>query len=418
VFKEAAGTLGGAMSSSARAERTGAVKEHGHVRRFGLMGWLMAGYLICLPIQFRSPFGLRVAPSDLFLLLTLLLGFARLKVIRPTVSVWHYALLAVFAVATFVAVLRNGHVTSYAVLQKDLGMLVLFAGYLVLVQQASSWERIRSMLRIFIFGVTVQNAFGIFVYFSGLHLSFVNDYSSRLSGMLIDPNAYGGLLCVTFAVHALTYYRDRPLVPGLLGLFTTFSLAVGILLTFSRSAWIGMVMVLLVVILLRVTVAIRIFAMLGVAVGSVVLYKGAAYIATIQQMATRTSPIEARLDFINTGLGLFAHSPWFGVGLGTFDETYNAIIHNTLVWVLTEFGLIGFGVLLGFILWFVQKGWQAHRLARPEHKPLILGLLLAHAAMLGLSLGIEALYQRHWWFVLAMLAASFTAAKGEETTTT
>jgi putative inorganic carbon (HCO3(-)) transporter len=37
-----------------------------------------------------------------------------------------------------------------------------------------------------------------------------------------------------------------------------------------------------------------------------------------------------------------------------------------------------------------------------------LALLLAHAAMLGVAMGIEAFYQRHWWLVFSLIASSYS----------
>ena len=38
----------------------------------------------------------------------------------------------------------------------------------------------------------------------------------------------------------------------------------------------------------------------------------------------------------------------------------------------------------------------------------MLALLLAHTAMFGLAMGIEAFYQRHWWLVLGLIASSYS----------
>ena len=55
-----------------------------------------------------------------------------------------------------------------------------------------------------------------------------------------------------------------------------------------------------------------------------------------------------------------------------------------------------------------MKGWYAYRFAPAREQALVLGLLLAHTAMFGLAMGIEAFYQRHWWFVLGLIASSYS----------
>jgi hypothetical protein len=47
-------------------------------------------------------------------------------------------------------------------------------------------------------------------------------------------------------------------------------------------------------------------------------------------------------------------------------------------------------------------------LAPAREQPLVLALLLSHAAMLALAMGIEAFYQRHWWLVFGLIASSYS----------
>jgi hypothetical protein len=64
-------------------------------------------------------------------------------------------------------------------------------------------------------------------------------------------------------------------------------------------------------------------------------------------------------------------------------------------------------VLVGFLGWFFKRAWIAYKTAPETERPLALGLLLAHAALTGLAMGIEAFYQRHWWIVLALIASVY-----------
>jgi hypothetical protein len=44
--------------------------------------------------------------------------------------------------------------------------------------------------------------------------------------------------------------------------------------------------------------------------------------------------------------------------------------------------------------------------APPEAQPYVLASLVALVGMLGLSMGIEAFYQRHWWLSFALVGAA------------
>ena len=89
------------------------------------------------------------------------------------------------------------------------------------------------------------------------------------------------------------------------------------------------------------------------------------------------------------------------------ERTY---VHNTAVWFLADFGIVGLAALLGFLGWFLIASWSAYRHAPVDQKPVVLALMMGHALMLGLSMGIEAFYQRHWWLVLALIASSLAIA--------
>jgi putative inorganic carbon (HCO3(-)) transporter len=106
----------------------------------------------------------------------------------------------------------------------------------------------------------------------------------------------------------------------------------------------------------------------------------------------------------------FSQHPFLGGGIGSFRLSEGEIAHNSAMWFLADFGVVGLAVFLGFLGWFFAKGWFAYRFAPSREQPVVLALLLAHTAMLGLAMGIEAFYQRHWWVVFGLIAASYSLA--------
>jgi O-antigen ligase len=125
-------------------------------------------------------------------------------------------------------------------------------------------------------------------------------------------------------------------------------------------------------------------------------------------MASRPKQVQGRFDLIHDALQAFAQHPIFGGGIGSFRLGEGEIAHNSAMWFLADFGIIGLIALLGFLGWFFVKAWHAYRFAPARERPLVLGLLLAHTAMFGLAMGIEAFYQRHWWLVLGLIASSYS----------
>jgi O-antigen ligase len=86
--------------------------------------------------------------------------------------------------------------------------------------------------------------------------------------------------------------------------------------------------------------------------------------------------------------------PFFGVGFGAFGNVYSAYdttgmeyalvhAHNDYLELLSELGIVGFGLLafaVGFILFKSFRTWMARR--HPELKGLALGCLASVAAIL------------------------------------
>jgi O-antigen ligase len=108
---------------------------------------------------------------------------------------------------------------------------------------------------------------------------------------------------------------------------------------------------------------------------------------------------------------MFLSHPLLGAGLGSFLRDNEVQVHNTFFWFLAEMGVAGAIVFVGFVMAFLLRGAKAYRLAAPEYRGLLGGLLLAHLSMMGFSLGIEAFYQRYWWVIMALISAAHATAR-------
>jgi O-antigen ligase len=214
------------------------------------------------------------------------------------------------------------------------------------------------------------------------------------------------LLAVTLVMAEASSWGRRPLFrwPTLLVCRTT--LALGLLFTFSRSAWIGLALSLLLLSLLKPAAVARLAATALAGIPVVLIIMGSRFVPIVQEMSRRPEQVQERFDLINQAIDSFQHHPFIGGGLGSFRLAAGEIAHNSAMWFLADFGIAGLAVLLGFLTWFFVRGWTAYQLAGEEERPLALAVLLAHVSMTGLAMGIEAFYQRHWWLVLALIASA------------
>ncbi|MBN2536773.1 O-antigen ligase family protein [candidate division WOR-3 bacterium] len=391
-----------------------------------MLSWLVPLWVFLLPIQvelagFVIP---RFAPADLLLITWLPFFIARDW--RTGARLWHPSvpwLVACFLLANWVTVLRWGEISRYALLNKTVGLLVLVLSYaMVAVYAAGGWQRVYGIVRLFVRVVTLHALLAIVLMALGLSAKFHANFAGRLSGYLVDPNAFGGLLVAAFTITLVAGFRRGALFRPFEGAVSAAVLAVGTVLTYSRSCWLGLVAGAALGMLMGRVRHRALAAVTVVALGAVVYYTLPAVLETevtsspwefSGQMATRQTTIEGRADIMDEAVRLFLKSPIWGQGLGGFQLARGsiAIVHNTFLWFLVEFGVIGAAVFAWFLVGHARRSLQALRRGPGEARPVNIGLLCGFVAMAGLSLGVEALYQRHWWFIMAVISAAWLLAR-------
>lgn len=378
----------------------------------GVVSVLVAGYVMLLPFQFEVGNRVNFAPADCFLVVVLLLAAGQLKYRTAAWTAWHFGIPLTFAAGSLVAAFRFGTIDRYELINKDAGLLLPLLSYAAITSTVAGWEDVRHLIRVFTLSVVIQNvvcvAAFLGTYFFGITTPFVRYEGLRLSGLLLDPNAYGGLLVVAFVLMEAASYGPAPLLGKKAVLAARVTLGLGILFTFSRSAWVALGLALIVFTVLRPRAVGKLLMSGLVGAPCVLLLLGRRFLPIFVTMAARPKQVQGRFDLLHDALAAFARHPFFGGGIGSFRLSEGEIAHNTASWFLADFGIVGLSVLLGFMGWFFVKGWVAYRVAPAREQPILLALLLAHTAMAGLAMGIEAFYQRHWWMVIGLIASSYS----------
>jgi O-antigen ligase len=339
------------------------------------------------------------------------LALGQLKYRKCAWTIWHFAIVLTFALGSFVAAVRFGELDRYELLNKDAGLLLPFLSYAAITSTVTEWVDLRNILRIFALSVMLENvvAVGGFLvaYFLGVTTPFTRYGGLRLSGMLLDPNAYGGLLVVALVICEGASWGPAPLFKGPTLWISRLTLALGILFTFSRSAWMGLALALLLLAVVRPTLVVRLVLVALTGAPCLVVLLGNRFLPIFEEMASRPKQVQERFDLIHEALQLYSLHPFLGGGLGSFRLAAGEVAHNSVMWFLADFGPLGVVVLLGFLACFFARAWFAYRFAPASEQPLVLALLSAHAAMLGVAMGIEAFYQRHWWLIFSLIASSY-----------
>jgi O-antigen ligase/uncharacterized membrane protein YbhN (UPF0104 family) len=115
-----------------------------------------------------------------------------------------------------------------------------------------------------------------------------------------------------------------------------------------------------------------------------------------------------RWESFTRGLQLWFDHPLFGAGLGAFVHGYLVetgrllVIHNTLLWLLAEFGAVGTLPWLGLLLSALLVALRHRDAAASRRAVALLGVLACFALF---SLVHDILYQRVLWLLLGALVA-------------
>jgi hypothetical protein len=203
----------------------------------------------------------------------------------------------------------------------------------------------------------------------------------RANGIFFDPNILGRYLMIALVAvvaYAVVAQRQRDL--AVLGVVAAV-LAAGLVVTFSRSSALGL-MVALTLLALRAfgwrrTLLVGAAALVAIGGPAIALNENVRDKATSIERLAGTG--EGRFRLVEGGIDLWKTEPVGGVGLGAFSERYRdtlpprqqlrtrvVISHTAPVTVLAEVGAVGFTL---FVVLFGALGvvlWRSSRRGEPE----------------------------------------------------
>ena len=353
------------------------------------------------------------APSDAVFLITIAVGIVtdRFKISRVptfvTAVLGIYLTLNVIGLAAAIDMpraIRFSFTTFY---------LALFA--LWLASWISSRARAAIVLRAYIFATVLSAVLGAVAYAGGPgRATFLEYGGTRAVGLYKDPNVFGA-----FLVPAALIVLDELLAPKLLKgrRLTTIAmflvLTLGVVVSFSRAAWINLalgVLAMIPVFALRRGGARRAAALLT-AVLITIGVVGTALAATgslgfLQSRAQVQSYDTQRFGAQEEGIRLVAHHP-LGVGPGQYELYSSASIsaHSTYVRALAELGILGLVAALALLLGTLVLAAHNAALGRETFGIGSAPLLGAWAGLLLSGLVIDTLHWRHLWLVAALIWA-------------
>ena len=241
----------------------------------------------------------------------------------------------------------------------------------------------------------------------------------RAQGLFKDPNVFG-----PFLVPAALMLMEETVAPRLLRfrlptkLVLLSVLTVGVVLSFSRAAWLNLAVGMLV--LLTVLALRRGGARHAVALLAVALVAGLALVAVVEatsmtdflsQRAALQDYDAQRFGAQASGVEIAERHP-LGLGPGQFEAVSDLSAHSTYVRTLAEEGVLGVLLLYGLLV--LTLGFAARNVALGVDTYGIgsAALLAAWCGLLANSFFVDTLHWRHLWFVAALIWAGTALREG------
>lgn len=354
---------------------------------------------------------LSLALSDLVLVAGVLTTLSSTRIRAGVWSVWHFAMPVWMGVSAILV----GPLTRYSVANKVVGLAVLLVAYAFITSHVWTWDDVFRVVRAFYAGVVVFSALGIARYILNVELpfTFCQTCDVRLLGFMPDANLYGSLLVVALAAFIALDGSRQPLVPPALRWPSVLVLVASLALSSSRSAWLAMGGVVVAALISRRRRALLPLLAAGVAVIGAGFVFASERVLQFVDLAGRRHSIESRFALIDHAFDAIGESPLVGIGLGNSPVRYGQIIHNTLLWITSEMGVIGLVVFGGFLVWMAARLADAAATTMPARRRMVSFLIMGNVGMLVFSQFVEAFYQRHWWLLFALTASVSAVAAAD-----
>ena len=410
-----------------------------HVKQFQVYHYIAIIMAVVLQIQITlfaqdDYLGIRVNLGDLFIpfiglfvLYTLLMK----KSLWPNWSVpkmnyWLAGLILVMSVALFNGYIVNGFLSTWALINKYIGFLILIA-YLALGGWLSTNAKNNDEL-LNVFSSSFANFFVIILCLS-VGLFFLQNVSPvplwlsdyPWDGFMANRNSYVVIFVMT-AIFLIGRTEDYKVgKQQWSSILFWFCMPMFLIYNESRTGWVA-ALILVLLFLSKTPLKRGKFLIPILVIGSGLAYSSYYFTTDSNIHVHNTRNIidlsapqdeqyftdQQRFLAIEDGMDLYtAHDPLVGAGLGTYKYfqiekrgKFHNVIDFTALWLLVETGIIG---LLIFISFFIICAWSLYQSGYNQdksayHKSMLFFLIM----FAGMSLLHELMYTRILWFAMGL----------------
>ena len=295
------------------------------------------------------------------------------------------------------------------------------AVYLVVSHTVRSTEEVRAILWAIAITTGLIGAYavaaeiGIIGGVSEIQIYDSGESYSRVEGLFTHPNQLGGFLALTIPLVTALTISERSFWKRVPGYLLIAVAAAGLALTYSRGAWVGtgMGLLILLVVLRRGAWLIPGIGLVGAVTSS------GAILERLQSIASFNSDgaVTGRFEFWAVALRLVAENPLSGIGLGNWSTVYGTLMiqnlpflpydqevpasaHNLFLNLAVEIGLVGAGAFFLVLVCAFYKASKTIHASTGRTKIWATGIAAGLTAMVAHNLVDVTIYQGFMALVL------------------
>ena len=370
---------------------------------------------------------IETAPFDLLIVLLAPVALLLRRMAIPRASSVALVCVAVFLISNVISLIPAPDLSA-ALRFLAITIYLLVAWAFVLGIVGKQGERgVRVVMLGWTIGAVLSTAVSIGGYFNLLPIHEEVAPAGRMEGFFKDANVFGAFLippAIWSASRLVSLERGRRSVWAL----ALVVCSAGVLLSYSRGAWISLGISMLTFFGLRLigrgTRRARLMTLLAVPVAAVLL---AVALDRLTDFRVVQDMLEVRIGpqaydderFANQrrALELAVRSP-FGIGPGQTELVFRRAAHNAYVRGFVENGYLG-GLSLTVLLLasLLRAIWLALELREPR---LQVAMAMVAAALMGLcveSMVIDSVHWRHMWVLAALAWTPAPAGQGSASST-
>ena len=417
------------------------------------LNFLVLSLFFFLPFERIPTFelaGFTVKISYLFGLLVLVLLFTRNSLLQTINESWSSRFLTFFWSLSFVSSLFFSPNLKRSLIFLGLWLFV-FLLYLLLpkyLTKPGARDQIYSIIilsscLVCLFGLYqfIGDSLGLSQSLTGLRIQYTKIVMGfpRIQSVALEPLYFANFLIVPFFLSLWRYIKSK----SFFGLYfwTSFLILTNVILTISRGAFIAVSLSLILLLFylflnrvqgqyLKKVFAILTVLLLSLAISFLLITKlngrqaasNFADHSVVENVQADGSAYD-RIGTYKIALNQFREKPFLGNGVGSFGvlsrDTTPAgnpglgVVNNEYLEILSETGIIGLGLFLLFLIYFLKEGWRGYREANPAKKLIITILFLSLFAIFIQYNFFSTLYIIYIWAFLALFKSEIdTPLKG------